>query len=532
MRKRRFFNGAGQKRKFYNNLRYFGQTRNLGIALLGLMPFMAIIAVAIFAVIAIANIGHVADHGHFLAGSNLVAAGTLAVARSKKIDFKQRQSLMQKRADLLKTNERMLDIAAQADRDLNAAETSQWEANRALIRQINGQLDESNASIEAAAQREQKRARVPVLPENSPGSGIEVNTPKFNSLGEQLQAIAVFKRTQGANRDPRLIIIGSDEHRNIMAAAGMNESVPSEGGFLVQADLASGLLERVYETGKLLPLCNKIEISSPSNRTKINLVDETSRANGSRFGGVQSFWTNESQTVGATKPKFRQAELVLNKLMAICYATDEMIRDVGVLNSVLNTVFPMEFAFRVEYGIVNGPGNGQPFGFMNSPALIVVNKEAAQAANTILAANIMKMWARMWAPSRATAVWLIDQSIEPQLYQLTITTGSGISTPIYLPPGGLSGNMYGTMFGRPVLPVEYMAALSSQGDIALVDPMQYMVAEKGLMEMAQSMHVNFLTDEMVFRFIMRLDGQPLWNAALTPKSNSGTLSPFVTLQAR
>jgi hypothetical protein len=37
---------------------------------------------------------------------------------------------------------------------------------------------------------------------------------------------------------------------------------------------------------------------------------------------------------------------------------------------------------------------------------------------------------------------------------------------------------------------------------------------------------------MCFRFTQRLDGQVLWNTALTPKNGGPTLSPFVTLQAR
>ncbi len=223
---------------------------------------------------------------------------------------------------------------------------------------------------------------------------------------------------------------------------------------------------------------------------------------------------------------------MLNKLVGLCYATDEMVADSAVLDSVINNIFPQEFSFRIEDGIVNGPGNGQPLGFANSPALIVVNKEAAQAASTVVAANIMKMWSRCWARSRKQAVWLIDQSIEPQLYQMTITTGTGISTPIYLPPGGLSGSPYGTLFGRPVILTEYNASLTNQGDIFLVDLSQMAFARKSLMQAASSMHVNFTTDEMAFRFTMRLDVQPSWNIPLAPKNGGPTLSPFVTLQAR
>ena len=41
--------------------------------------------------------------------------------------------------------------------------------------------------------------------------------------------------------------------------------------------------------------------------------------------------------------------------------------------------------------------------------------------------------------------------------------------------------------------------------------------------------VAFLTDEAVYRFMYRVDGQLNWNAALTPKSGGSPLSPVVTL---
>jgi len=49
-----------------------------------------------------------------------------------------------------------------------------------------------------------------------------------------------------------------------------------------------------------------------------------------------------------------------------------------------------------------------------------------------------------------------------------------------------------------------------------------------------SIHVKFDYDESVFRFVLRVDGQPVRASALTPyKGGSGaTLSHFVTLAAR
>ncbi len=49
------------------------------------------------------------------------------------------------------------------------------------------------------------------------------------------------------------------------------------------------------------------------------------------------------------------------------------------------------------------------------------------------------------------------------------------------------------------------------------------------MKAATSIHVRFVNDESVFRFTYRCDGQPAWNAPLTPFKGTNTLSPFIAL---
>ena len=71
-------------------------------------------------------------------------------------------------------------------------------------------------------------------------------------------------------------------------------------------------------------------------------------------------------------------------------------------------------------------------------------------------------------PARLNAVWFINQDIEPQLFTMGLTVGMG-GMSVYMPPGGLSGNMYGTLFGRPVVPIEQCQTLGDKGDILLAD---------------------------------------------------------------
>lgn len=345
----------------------------------------------------------------------------------------------------------------------------------------------------------------------------------FASLGEQLQAIA--RHYSGGPADGRLV----------RAPIGAGETDPSAGGFLVQLDFVATILTRAYEMGQILSRATKLQIGGPFNGTKIPAIDETSRATGSRWGGVQSYWVGEGDTAAATKPKFRLLELDLKKLMSIWYVSDEMLQDSALLTGIANQAFSEEVVFMTEDAVFEGTGAGQPLGILNSPAKIAVAAEKGQATKTVIWPNIAAMWARIWARSRPNAIWLINQDIEPQLYQMNQAAGTG-GVPVFLPSGPLgsqaSGQPYGTLLGRPIIPVEYCSTLGTEGDITLADFSQYILADKNGMNMMSSIHVRFLTDEMTFRLTYRVDGEPVWNKALTPFKGSNTLSPYVTLAAR
>ena len=342
------------------------------------------------------------------------------------------------------------------------------------------------------------------------------NEKRFASFGEQLMA-AYRAATPGGKVDERL---------TTRAASGLNESTPSDGGFLVQQDFVTELLKRTYETGILASKVKKIPISTNANGMKINAIDEDSRANGSRWGGVQTYWEGEADEITASKPKFRQMELSLKKLTGLCYATDELLQDAAALEAVIRQAFAEEFGFKIDDAILSGSGEGEPLGILSSGAIVTVAKEASQT-DIITVENLIKMWNRLWSRSRANAVWYINQELEPYLYTLKIG-----DKPVYIPAGGLSEKPYGTLFGRPVVPIEQCSAAGEVGDIILADIGQYLLIDKGGVKSASSIHVRFLYDENVFRFIYRVDGKPIWTKPLTPYKGSATVSPFVTLAKR
>ncbi len=346
---------------------------------------------------------------------------------------------------------------------------------------------------------------------------------RFSSLGQQLSAVINAARP-GGRVDPRLY----NQH-----ASGLNETVPSEGGFLVQTDFVTELLRQVWETGILAPRCRRIPISGSANSTTINGVDETSRATGSRSGGIRGYWAGEAEEKTASKPKFRQIELQLKKLIGLCYATDESLDDAAQLEATIRDGFGAEFGFLVDDAIIRGNGAGQPLGVLNSGALVTQDAEIGQEAGTVVPENVVNMYSRLFANSRTNAVWLINQQIEPKLHMMGAAVGLGGQL-IYMPPGGLSQAPYGTLLGRPVIPIEQCSGLGTVGDIILGDFNNgYILAEKGGLKADTSIHVRFVYDEACFRFVMRIDGQPVRASVLTPyQGTDATQSHFVALAAR
>jgi HK97 family phage major capsid protein len=412
------------------------------------------------------------------------------------------------------------------NRDLNSAELTIQNEILDTVQEYQDIVKtlERKDRMQSALETPDKPVSKPA-PMSNKGHGITIrDKDKFNSFGEQMSAVMRAGMPGGA-ADPRLFNA---------AAEGLSESVASDGGFLVQQDFSTELLQDVFQTGILASRCKRIPISGNSNSIKINGIDETSRAS-TRYGGIVGYWEDEAAEKTASKPKFRKIELNLKKLIGLCYATDELLSDASALEGVIRQGFVSEFGFLLDDAIINGTGAGQPLGILNSGCLVSVAKETGQAADTVVAENVIKMYSRIFASSRPNAVWLINQNIEPQLFTMSLAVGTG-GIPIYMPAGGLSGQPYGTLFGRPVIAIEQASTLGDLGDIIFADLAGgYILAEKGGIQSDMSIHVRFVYDESVFRFVMRVDGQTIRSTVLAPYKGSSTLdtqSHFIALAAR
>ena len=317
------------------------------------------------------------------------------------------------------------------------------------------------------------------------------------------------------------------EQRSIL---GQGEQIPSDGGFLLQPEKAAGIQENMWTQGTILSRCQRRTLAG--NSLLIDKIKESSRADGSRYGGVRAYWEGEGDPTTASKMSLEQDSVKLNKLIAVVYATDELLEDVKQLESKIMETVPKELTFRAEDGVIRGTGAGQMLGILESDALQSVAKESGQAADTVVTENILKMWKSRFGPD---LVWLYNQELEDQLELLTVAVGTGGEMArLFVPPRNPDAES--TIKGRSAFAVEQASGPGDVGDIMLVSLKDYLIGEKvGGIKSASSIHVQFLTAQNCFRFIWRITGQPGRGSKITPykrTSSSFYLSPFNAIAAR
>ena len=434
-------------------------------------------------------------------------------------------------------------------------ETAAYDAAVAEIRSLKSKIEkfEADKDIIVAAtladQDTEERAKPPVGRQTVQVEVVDKKEPVFKNLPEQLAAI-VMVHPRNPKRNSYIVEDVSTAYNKLVevkkrhalangtefrAPAGASTLVDSDGGYLLQPDIAQGIWMMSLKLDELVQRCNSVDLKQGSKIFKMFQLDESSRATGSRYGGVTSSWVNEGDAATASRPKMKVFQVQADKLMSMGYATHEMLVDADAMASVMTENFAKEQAFQAGLAVFSGLGGNQPLGITSpgNKSLIVVAKDSGQATGTLSATNLLNMRNRMLKNSWSNAVWVMNPDLEALLPQIALATGTYSGALIYMPAGGLAGNQYDTLFGRPIIFTEYNPSVGSQADVVLADFSMYQIVKKNGPRSDSSIHVNFSTDEIVFRLISEIGGKPLVEKPITPFSaGSNTRSPFVALAAR
>ena len=456
---------------------------------------------------------HLANIGRYPAGIALMmAAESIEDLETRLSDLLAEAEEIEAKDDQSEEDaERVVAIVAEAGTLRNRI-----TAKKSLASLRGGTGRKTASEVDNKADPAAGRAKVAAAPR------ADVRTGGFKHLGEFAATVrGAAMRDDGAQT-------------RLYNALGMSEGVGEDGGFLVPAEFRDAIMKLVEGEDSLLSLC---DTSTTARNAVTQNVDKTTPWG---TAGIQVYWEGEGQGPGATGAKFDQTTLRLNKLFARVDASDELLDDAPQLDNYLRVKAPEVMTSVINLAIVQGNGVGKPLGMMNSGALVTVAAETSQPADTIHHRNLVKMMGRMYAKSWPRARWLMHQDVWAQLPLISFrdvgaypSTATGSAVPAYMPPSGISGAPYGTLFGRPIMVLEAMETIGDLGDIVLADMSAYRAVTKaGGTRVDTSIHLKFDTDETVFRFIFRLAGAPWWSAPISPRDGTNTRSPFITLASR
>jgi HK97 family phage major capsid protein len=308
-------------------------------------------------------------------------------------------------------------------------------------------------------------------------------------------------------------------------ASGMNETSPADGGFLVQPDMSSRLIEPLFAAGgdAILSRLNTTNVSG--NGLNFKAISETTKSSSS-WGGIVMYWLGEAAEKTASAPKLRDVTLKLKKIAGLMYLTDELLEDAPALSSRIERGFQIALKNALIKTIISGTGAGQPLGLLNSSAKISITGSGGAA--TVVTDDILAMRERL-TPGAISPVWLYNPTVYKQLFQLQVglgTAGALVSGQTIQSAGMQS------MLGIPLVECPWCSVLGTEGDLILTDLGQYEFIQKGGPQVAYSIHVKFIYDETAMRIVYRCDGMPSQVSATTLEDGTTTASPIVTLATR
>lgn len=343
----------------------------------------------------------------------------------------------------------------------------------------------------------------------------------FKHFGEY--AIAVEKAATEHKVDERLLVLKGTG----------TPSGSSTLDFPLPAAFSPQIKSTDYSSEDLSALATNVPIDPGVQSIELTYADDTDRSGGLIYGGIQAYFKSEAEQMTSTTPKKRNIRLEPQEAYAFAYATDKLLRNSPIAYGAwLQDGMSKALRFLKSNAIINGDGAAKPRGLLNSPDKITVAKETSQTAATINEVNLAKMWKRMPANWRNSAIWLCNQDVEDQFdlmaraaYGVSATINPNIDTILY-------NRENGTLKGRPVVFTEFCQTLGTEGDIILWSPSKYLVAQKVGSGMQQSIHFKFDTAQTAFRVTIEIDGKSEYPAALTPFKGSVTRSSIVTLAVR
>jgi HK97 family phage major capsid protein len=389
------------------------------------------------------------------------------------------------------------------------------QAQNAMVEMFERNGHETKNKLDLSAQARRGRDPLNYYVKDAPGARLD---GKYSNVGEAFQTALWEAGVKPlASFKPPTSMLNYSTHD------------PASGGFLVPEEVRSDILTRSLEVSIVRGQAQVVPM--PSGRLKWPVNDFTTEV-GEVYGGIYATWVAEGEEIPATEGKFAMLSLDANKLAARAEVPNELLRSAPAFAAWLTRNMPNAVGHGGDLAYIKGDGVGKPLGGLHAdnPALITVNKESGQPADTITWINILAMVSRMLPENLASAEWDVTLDALTELMTMALPVGTGGSAVFAV---NAREGVPPSLFGRPIRWTRKTpGVLGDKGDISLVDWSTYVIGDTQSMALESSAHEQFSSDKTVFRAIERGDGQPGMLSALTPENGGPTLSAYVQLEAR
>ena len=384
------------------------------------------------------------------------------------------------------------------------------KAAKLIGRKIASKLDDVGKGLDkrfTALERKLLKAAIP-----SPAvMAAEPKEKIFKNIGDHLRCM--YHAAKGDNAARRKLALYEQKTHLI--------GTDASGGYAVPEEWAA-VWDKAREYVLLTDDCKKFTASG--DKINVPTINDTSRVTGSR--PLRYYAVNEENAPTESTMAVGTVGLTPAKFGVLATSSLELLNDANSnFQEIILDQIGKEIAFCLNDQVVNAAS----VGLVNAASVVTISKESAQAAGTVLFANIRKMFSRLYAPCRKNAKWLVNQAVHAELLGMAFTTGGAT------PAMGLTYNATEPypmrLFGCPVVEVEQCSALGTAGDVILADLSNYGVFMKPI-NIAFSDQFYFTSEKIVYKGTVRYAGASLWSAALTPFKGSQTVGHIIVTESR
>jgi HK97 family phage major capsid protein len=311
----------------------------------------------------------------------------------------------------------------------------------------------------------------------------------------------------------------------------------------VRPEFINSLFELAMEEQVVEPYAFNIPVGQTNSISWPALDQYFTPASGqsATYGGVQVSRKGENTQRSSSDPKLRNIEFKITDLTGLAYFSRDLIQDNFLAADLIaQEQFGKAMAWRKDWEFLNANGVGKPLGIRNCPALLT---QSRNTGSHVKYEDLVNMLSKFHMARLKNAMWLANQTTFVDLISITNNAGNYVFQPNTqitqavspsligrTESNGLRYAAQGTLMGLPIRFTEKLPALGSAGDLMLIDPTQYGVATRQGLEVGISEHFAFDTDQIVYRFKIRNEGQPLWLGPYISADSANTkFSPFVQL---